>query len=868
MMSFSNFTGAPGGTLIAHNHTQSTSAIPQAGSSDSNNDIRGSITRLTARARQLLVDDKDMRVVRNGVSTYEMSRRVAADWHARAQVTGYPSTSQASVELFMASHGFNLQEQLRLLHQLQSSQLPLVGVTHTDSHDTPWNAEASEELGSALEAFVARRRQEIIQKSVDETHQRVNELMQERSEAIIRASWEKYGVEIADALETASLRAKGSGSRVSNLGKNDSTAGTAASLQRHSGVIALLNGRDTVSVKVLNKISAFAHIVHTQPPQKWMSYFAAHVVDEAPRVTDEVAVMWSTVEQILRPIMERGSASTIMTYVHSSRRVMERKALAAVLSVTLKVDPERLSDLENMHASRLVSIVERYTSSSNPWVHIFTAMRCGRYDAASIAANSAGFTTLEKNLKLYDTDNITEQCTQASSLLELRTLYSEEATRSDPYRHIVLFLLLAGKTGESNDVIQSTVAALSSRVARSLEDTLWIRLFCIRSVDPKDDNKIQSLSEMQRLLLDDMQDLVALVRGNVVRLASLMFHALLPSSGVRLLTENDITYIDGVHLAVCFHNCKVLHCSEAEVPLDLSRVTQQYCTIALLDADKRQLHAPHVGPAIFWYFCHTGLSDAFVDYCNNELVCAKLFGQRAGGGHSDGALFQHGGAPSNEVLDAMERIAEGAASRGKTELAVHVLTTLESAASLLSDDVRCGYALSRAVQIICPALAQAFHQDSSSAGTNLFAHASILQERLARAKSPISSSHTDAFRLLCKMGDVFSSAARGDAMATLQCFLSLPFVPTTPGDVERCAELFDTAPDVVATAVPPIVLLTMRQMLYLAKEQKTLHVGASDTLLHVRSQAQQIVAWVRRWRARASGSLVEELLVLERSLMQ
>lgn len=883
MMSIPNLTDAPGGILIAHSHNQSTSAVPSGGSVDPNNDVRGNITRLTARARQLLVSDIDTRVVRNGLSTYEMSRKTATDARLWAQVAGQATSSQASVELFMASLGFNLQEQLRLLHQLHTNQLPIVGRNQLDSLDAPWDTQASDELGTALEVFVANRRHEIMQRSVDEMHQRVGEMMQERSEAIIRSSWEKYSVEIADVFETASLKAGSGGGRGGNSrnsisngqlmhastlgGAVNGVAAAGTALQSHVGVVALLNGRDTASTKALAKVSAFAHIVHTQPPQKWSSHFTNHVVDDTPNSVEEVAVLWTTVGHILQPIIERGSAATSITYVSSSRRVMERKALAAVFSIMLKVESDRLSDMENMHATRFIGVVERYTSSSNPWAHIFTSMRCGRYDAAAAIAAAAGFGLVEKTLSSYASGNVMEQYTP-SCPLELRALYSEDCTRSDPYRHTVLFLLLAGKTGESNEVVQSTVASLSSKVARSLEDTLWIRLFCLHTVDANNSEKIQSLSDMQRLLLDDMQDLVALTRGNVVRLASLMFHALLPSSGVRLLTENDSTYVDGVHLAMCFHNSKMLQCSDAEVPLDLSRAIQQYCSIALLDADRRRMNASQVGPAIFWYFFRTGLIDTFVDYCSNELVCARLFGHRAGGGSNDGALFQHGGVPPNELLDAMVRIAEDAIARGKTELAVHVLTVLDHAATLVSDDARSGYALSRAVQKICPALAQAFHNEPTSESANLFVHAAVLRERLAQTKCVIPSAQTDTFHLLCRMGEVHANAVRGNAEMAVRCFCNLPFVPASPADVERCAELFDTAPDTVATAAPPIIIHALRQLLRLVKEQRALHDGASDELLLQRNQAQQIIAWVRRWKRHMNRSLLDELIVLERLFVQ
>ncbi|KEG07855.1 nucleoporin interacting component (NUP93) [Trypanosoma grayi] len=685
-------------------------------------------------------------------------------------------------------------------------------------------------------------------------HQRVGEQVQERAGAIIRASWEKCSIEVADAFESFTLKG-GSNGKLQRV-KSPALDGQ---LQPRAGVTALLSGRDTASTRVLNKIAAFARIVDAQPPAEWVGHFTAHVVDDAPHVTDEVALLWTTVEQILHPMLQHGSASTTMTFVASSRRMMERKALVSVLSRTLKVEPDRLGELENMHATRFVSLVERCVSSSNPWASIYTAMRCGRYDAAATIANSAGFRLVGEKLEAYANAHMTQR-NALPPAVDLRPLYEEEATRADPYRHMVLLLLLLGSTGESGDVVLPIVASLSAKVASSLEDTLWIRLFCVRSVDVRGGDKLQALAEMQRLLLDDMQELVTLARGDTVRLASLLIHAVLPSSGLRLLIEDDSTYVDGIHIAMCFHNCQLLSCSDAEVPMDLSRLIPQYCTLVLLDADKRNARIARSGAAVFRYFLRTNLINAFVDYCSNELVCAKLLGQRGGSRFgSDGVLLQ--GTPSTELLSAMERIAEGGAARGQTELAVHVFSMLESAAALVRDETRASYALSRAVQVICPALSQAFQQQPSSESTNLFVHAAELQQRVARSTHDIPHAHAEAFQLLCKMGEVFVSAARGESEVALRCFCSLPFIPTSTDDIDRCAEAFGAVSECVETATPPIVLLAARKSLQLAEACRA--AGQTGEAAQLRRQVQVLTMWVRRWRRQVGKRLIEELTAIE-----
>ncbi|ESL10489.1 nucleoporin interacting component (NUP93) [Trypanosoma rangeli SC58] len=699
-----------------------------------------------------------------------------------------------------------------------------------------------------------------MRRSMEEMHRRVEDLVQERSETILRASWEKCCNEVADAFESFSFKVGGGANEIPRIKTSPTGVNSSGAVRPRAGVMALLNGHGAASMRILNKIIGFAKIVDAKPPLQWVRCFAAHVADDVLFATDEVALLWKTVEQILQPIVQLGSASTIMTFVASSRHMMERKALVSVLSRVLKVEPERFGELENMHATRFISIVGRYTSSSNPWAHIYTAMRCGRYDAAAIVASNAGFRLVEAKLEAYANAHVTQRSTLPPAV-DLRPLYEEEATREDAYRQIVLLLLLVGNTGESHDVVLSAVSSLSSKVARSLEDTLWIRLFCVRSVELRGSDRLQSLAEMQRLLLDDMQELVELVRGNVVRLASLLIHALLPSSGLRLLIEGDSTYVDGIHLAMCFHNLQLVPCGEVEVPIDLSRLIPQYCSLVLLDVDKGNAHIAHAGAAVFRYFIRTNLVDAFVEYCGNELVCAKLFGKRGGGRvSSDGVLLQE--APSPELLEVMERVADAGVARGQTELAVRVFSVLERAAALVKDDARANYALSRALQIICPALSHAFQQAPSSESTGLFMHAAELQERIASSERVIPHAYAEAFQVLCKMSEVFVSLARGELEVALRCFWSLPFIPATSEDIERCAELLDAAPESIATAVPPIVLLVMQNMLKFAEVLKTR--GQSSEAAQMQRRAQALTMWVRRWKRNFSRQLLDELTSLEK----
>ncbi|ESL08328.1 hypothetical protein TRSC58_03971, partial [Trypanosoma rangeli SC58] len=175
---------APGGVLRSQNYQKSAAVV----ATDPEGDVRGNIARLTARARQLLAEDTDTRVVRNGLSAYETSRKVAADVSARARAPGQTGSTQASVELFMASLGFNLPEQQRLLQQLQASQVPIavkgdVG-TAAKTSGAFFKGQVDEELGSTLESFVANRRHEIMRRSMEEMHRRVEDLVQERSETI------------------------------------------------------------------------------------------------------------------------------------------------------------------------------------------------------------------------------------------------------------------------------------------------------------------------------------------------------------------------------------------------------------------------------------------------------------------------------------------------------------------------------------------------------------------------------------------------------------------------------------------------------------------------------------------------------------
>lgn len=862
---------------------------------DPADEIRATIASLTARAQQLMRNDTDQRIVSQGRSLYELSKKAAEDTRqqVRRATTGeaYPA-SQASVELFMAKHlGFDVQEQQRLLQQLQANNAKLaseLASVHPGTGLTDRNRAAITAVpGGDVEALVARMKGEILARNEHEVHLRVKEQLQRLEDAVTKAGWIAYSVGVSDDMEMLSLRSSAGGAVQPPLPSRLILANTPTSAPRSSmTLVNVLNSGSPIADEMNRKVAAFAPIVEHQPPASWCAYFTAYVTEQSHFIEgDAMAALWDSIHQMLDPVQRQGSSATTLSYAAASRQIIERKALSHLLIHTMRLDPSRFDEVANIHTSRVLDLIGRTTSTTNPWVHLFQAMRCGRYDAAREVAKRLGNTVLETVLEKCAAAT-PEERSRLMPMVDLRDLYAEPHTHEDVHRRAVLFLLLAGSTGESEDAALRTLQDLCNQVATSLEDVLWLRLCCVRSVDAtKTSGRVQSLSFMHKIILDDLPDLVATAHGNILRLASLLFHALLPSSALRLLLENDSTFVDGFHLALCFNQCNLLDSAPLETPLDLARHIRRYCSLVLLDADRRYAGCASAGASIFNYFHRTGFDESFAEFCVQDLVATRLFGVCGSAGTTPQRALLNAGA-SPELMKAMSNIAELAVSRGNLPVAVHVLLALADAAmrSGKSSPHTVQQALLRAVQIVSPAIAQSFAvAPHTSYVTQLLTRAGQLRDTLRTVATSVVVDNSSllppprdlsTFEMLCTLADVYIAEANGNLEHALGCFLSLPFVPTTGEDVDRCVREYGLLSNHLVAAcgaLLPVVLRCSAKLIDLyAQESSQQQVygsgashnasssslasgGSSSKEVNLRFILKNIVEWMRRASSQSSA---------------
>lgn len=258
-------------------------------------------------------------------------------------------------------------------------------------------------------------------------------------------------------------------------------------------------------------------------------------------------------------------------------------------------------------------------------------------------------------------------------------------TADNPYEQAVLLLLLGGQlpTG-TNPSIRTTAASASasaaahsqrtllqlcSHIAQSVEEALWLRLCCVRpqlphsssrttrqwrtntssstlkntqggdanhargALDTEEANRnsaVQSLTQLHTAILDDLPSLATIMGGNPVRLASFLFHALMPSAAMRVLLAGDTTYVDGLHMAMCCHHAGLLHMvpETSSPPMLVGRQVMHYASLILLDWNTQRARdglTMH-GSTIYNYFHKIHCEDDFVELCQQPTVCARLFG--------------------------------------------------------------------------------------------------------------------------------------------------------------------------------------------------------------------------------------------------
>ncbi|KPI87007.1 putative nucleoporin interacting component (NUP93) [Leptomonas seymouri] len=866
--------------MRSNDDTSNLRVMPTMG--DPTDEVRASLASLTARA-QRLVSEKDAEpLLRNGYGLYEASRKAAEEARHQAnkcQSTGegYAPATHASVELFMTQHlGFDAQAQQRLLQQLQHRHAQLGA--DLGPIDPMATAEGSGFMGiTAVDAVVAEIKNDILLDVQHAVHRRQTTLVRDQVDALFKAAWHPYYVRMADDYEALSMGTaelavnKGGGSGVgrTSAGAASHQSATSFGASTSRSLLDLLNSGSALAAELNRRIAAFAAVVEEYAPLQWVSYFTSYVTEASPDVADELTVLWATVAQILEPLQRRGADVDMLSYVSMSRRVMERKSLSRLLERVLRLDPLRAAEVENMNAAHVLDVVTRYCGTANHWMHAFVAMRAGRYDVAKLAAQTIGIAAVADAIDVMAATAPMQRNT-LSPAVDLQTVYAEANTKEDPYRQAVLMILLAGRTGESSAVVLRTMLNLSQRITDSLEDALWLRLSCIRGVEEGAQvSTVQSLRTLQSAVLDDLQELVSLTQGSTCRLASFLIHALLPSTGLRLLLENNYTYVDGFHMALCFNAQNLLQeglNSSLEVPIDLSRNLSRYSSVVLLDVDRRTRAAAFAGTAMFAYFHKSGFTEAFAECCLKDTICARLLGPRTAIGGQEALLLRAGANPlSEELLQALIQVAEAASARSEVAKAIHVLLAVTYLATQLGRTELQQRALLRAVRMISPALAQVLHlPPHSTVVSDVLSQAAQLRHVVGADEKhlhsdPLVAQEYQNFGLLCRMADVYAYHAQGNVSDAVSTFLQLPFVPppnsATAGDAETYVEAYCNASgstQLGASAVFPIAVSAASQLLQMYARSRANGGDVEEKQARLLQRMRSVCDWARQCCMRIS----------------
>lgn len=829
---------------------------------DTADDVRTTLAQLTARARRLASQGDTNLVSLNSRGVAEVSRRTEATLRRQPYST---ASSQASVELFMARNfAFDLQEQQRIIQQLQRNYSE-AGVDRTSAEDIMSDEGHRLALGSDVnvssgaDSVVEAIKYDLLRKLRNQIHQTEQEHMQSRNHELLKAGWKSFYLGVSDDFDAVSAAME------HNL--HDQTHTLRPLIQRNtlgtpycsSNFLAFLSSESPLAQDANRAIAAFSLIVDQYSSHQWVNYFASYSAERKDTGGNDIAVLWATVQAIISPLRSEQEKTSMLSYVACSRRVIENKCHHRLLTIGTRVDPSREEELSAIPADRFYEIVQVHLGG-NPWSHVYAALKAGRYDAALLAAHQIGAASLVEAIEKYANAS-PEERQSLPPCVALRVLYAEDATQSDPFRKAVLFVLLAARTGEEEAEIEKTLVTLGSKVSSSLEDMLWLRLMCIRTeTESPAGGRIQSLAYLQKAIVDDLQDLIHVAQGNIPRLACFLFHAILPATGLRLLIENVTSYVDGIHMSLCFSAANLLSGSDLESSLDLKRHLARYCGMILINnggqATKERQQA---GLATFSYFQKSGLTDAFVDFCQSDVLCSKLFGQRTGGG--SGVLVQRNALPSKELLTVMHSIAETAASRSNYSGAIHMLSTLAQLVEKYSGPEKLLHdALRRAVQIAASALSQIFYLPNQSAEATIIIEeaSNVLRviHRVGSNETGVPAGDLNDLNLLCLMSNVYAACGSQQWEHALGSFFYLPFVPKSiTVDVDSFVQAYCSASPLVITGGGAIIPLAFRSAIHLLQSYQLAasspHPSIAGDEFKQKSasliqQMEAVAQWIRR----------------------
>eukprot|EP00758_Cryptobia_borreli_P007502 Tbor_TRINITY_DN5306_c2_g1::TRINITY_DN5306_c2_g1_i2::g.4365::m.4365/K14309/NUP93, NIC96; nuclear pore complex protein Nup93 len=816
--------------------------------------IRANIARLEANARHLLTVS-DNRVVRNGRSVFEASRKILEEV---GQNIGPAGENQASTELFLANVvGFNLQEQQRLLRQIVANRPT---VFPTNPMNTVFPSTADEEAsGSALdlEGYLANRRNDALQRAVEEVHQNIEVQQRNISEAFINDLYEQRTNEIAEMLGMESLQL------LESSGKDKNLEGCSSVLLGGSS-----SNYKTIAERMEGKICAFANVVSTVAVPDWGEAFTSIALEAANTdVSDPMVTLWSTAQGIASFALEGGNAGhleadTKAATIGCSRAVLEEGFLMNIFQSVLNVDACHFEELSRMHPSKMKGVIATYCSDkpNHIWYHVYISMRAGCYSTAHLIASEAGLSKLASAIQTIALLPPKKR-NSAEAKADVSSLWKEEDTRDDAYRCAVLVILSGGCFSATDEAALQLVGTLAERLSKTIEDILWLRLTLIRNISRGP--SIHSLTELQRMILGDQQAVLSALNGDPIKYASLLLHVMLPSTAVRVLLDTERTFVDAVHLGILFDTVNMIQTTELEAAVGIPHLLRRYCSI-LLEVPRRGSRILHPAHAIFSYFSMTDhIQQGFLPFCQSNSVLLRLFGPIADSKAREGELL-HSDSPPKELLDAMELVAKSAIDNGKTHVALHVLIVLERTAALVRDEDRGCAALRTAIQAICPAMSHNIHIIDTARDTTTLEMAHALHECLLSSVHDVPVSEIDNFRCLRVILVAYHLAYDGDQSGALRTVYSLPFLPSRPLDVDSSSRKYVemVTSDDVLTVMPMFAVLVMKLLVWAYGVE-----GAGRPKEEIRAKAHALVMFVMKWRNKPSREVMETLSSAQRGMI-
>lgn len=826
-------------------------------------DARLSLARVEERSHHLL-GNRDRRVAFNvdGLTTsVRKELEEVSKTRSRAE-------TPASVELFMANLGFDVHEQHRLLRHIAASKAPLTAapqpaplqsqpvVAHTD-----------------LEAFLASRRNEALQTAVAEVHRSMLDRERNEIDMALASVWETRKAELA---ETVGLRSLISATTISH---SVPPSETAVATHQSSQSSAPSNS----AALVPRRCTSFARSVEIFSPNVWLQKFTATAVADRDSPNNEaLAQQWLSLERIFGDVQQgphETKEDVAMRAVAASRRVLELKFAKHIYDSDGR--GRNVPDLERADArvflDQVISFVRdgRKHVAADQWPQIFYSLRCGRPDAAVIAAT-------EPVVKAA-LGQVVDGCGDVladGTKRELQELYANELTMQNPYRQGVLFLLLSGRIRGTEAAAQHALDRCNERLVRRMDDMLWFHLHLVRCVSrsthpasspnaspirpPQRQHAaliypLHCLETVQQGLISEQQLIFQYLEHRMDWLVSVMFHALLPATAVRLLHENGNTSSpDAVHIALALHAKGMLDCfSSAEPPMDVGRLVQNY-VVGLVESSLEGFTVANA-----WaYFDRSDQHAAFVDLCSrSEKMCTRLFGQS---GTRDFSALK--GTISRPLLAAIERIAAQCAQHGNIRIAVHLYLTLHqhlvnvnalnrsnAAGATSSSDV-----LQSAFIVLNPELSRTLHlalaDSRSSELGEVLVQARLVRQYLQDASHQLSAAEIEAFRHLTTLAEVVYSS-KTDVATTISLFLQLDFVPSTTNQVDAACRTFNSnVSGEVASVTPRVLLLVFR-----AIHAEFARSADSEERNRLRSLAQVLLRWESKWTIRPSSDIVMTL---------